>query len=86
MPSNNADAFSANSAFPSGGGGGFSASYADGLFGDGVTGTATIVGTTTLSAEAYYNNLTISGTGILKPAGFRLRASLLQLRRGCALS
>jgi hypothetical protein len=69
MAGNGADVFSVNNSF---GGGGFSTGYGDGLFGDGVTGTATITGTTTLSAEAYYNNLTISSTGILKPAGFRI--------------
>jgi hypothetical protein len=70
MASNNADAFSANSAFP--GGGGLSSSYGSGLFGDGVTGNVTITGTTTLTSEAYYGDLTIGATGILKPAGFRI--------------
>ena len=73
MSSNNVDAFSENTAFPGGGGGtGLSALYGDGLFGDGYDGNATIVGTTTLTKETYYNNLTISGTGIVKVAGFRL--------------
>ena len=66
------DVFASDNAFPSGGGGGFSANYGQGLFGDGLTGNATIVGTTTLTAEAYYDNLTITSTGILKPAGFRI--------------
>lgn len=55
-----------------GGGSGLSASYGQGLFGDGFDGDATIVGTTTLAKEMYYNNLTIAGTGTLKPAGFRI--------------
>jgi hypothetical protein len=55
-----------------GGGTGFSASYGDGLFGDGYDGNATIVGVTTLTRETYYSNLTIAATGTVKPAGFRL--------------
>jgi len=55
-----------------GSGGAFSASYGDGLFGDGMDGDATIVGTTTLTRETYYGNLTITGTGVIKPGGFRL--------------
>ena len=74
MSSNNVDAFSENTAFPGGGGGGggFSTFYGDGLFGDGVDGNATLINVTTLTKETYYNNLTITGTGVLKPAGFRI--------------
>lgn len=63
-----------NSFFASGAGGssgGFSVKYGDGLFGDGVDGDATIVGTVNLGRETYYRNLTITGTGALKPSGFR---------------
>lgn len=74
MSANNADAFSANTAFPGSGSssGGFSAGYGLGLFGDGSDGDATITGTTTLSKEMHYNNLTISATGTLKPNGYRI--------------
>jgi hypothetical protein len=49
-----------------------SLAFGAGYFGDGVDGDATIVGTTTLSKETYYNNLTISSTGVLKPNGYRI--------------
>jgi hypothetical protein len=43
------------------------------LFGDGSDGAVTISsGTTVLSREMYYTNLTISGTGSLDPNGFRV--------------
>ena len=44
------------------------------FFGDGSDGNLVIASgvTVTLTAEAYYNNVTISGGGILKPAGFRV--------------
>ncbi len=43
------------------------------LFGDGSDGNVTITsGTTTLVRDMFYNNLTISGTGSLNPAGFRV--------------
>lgn len=75
MAGNGVDVFSSSNAFPGGGGGGsggFSASYGLGLFGDGSDGDATIVGTTTLTKETHYNNLTITSTGILKPNGHRI--------------
>ena len=49
-----------------------SASLFAAYFGDGSDGDATVSGTVTLSKETHYNNLTITGTGILKPAGFRV--------------
>lgn len=46
------------------------------IFGDGSDGTATISsGVTTLTRDMYYDNLTISGTGRLNPAGFRVHVS-----------
>jgi len=67
---NGADVYGGSSnAF--GGSGGLSANYGDGIFGDGYDGDVTITNTVTLSKETYYNNLTITGTGTLKPAGFR---------------
>lgn len=67
------DVFSADNAFSGGGGGsGLSAGYLAQYFGDGLDGDAVISGTTTLTKEMYYNNLTITGTGTLKPAGFRI--------------
>ena len=58
---------------PIGGGGGSTYTpTVDGWFGDGLDGDATIVGTTTLTRETYYNNLTITATGTVKPGGFRL--------------
>lgn len=45
-------------------------------FGDGSAGDVTISsGTTTLSADAYYKNLTISGTGSLRTNGYRVFVS-----------
>lgn len=42
-------------------------------FGTGQDGNVTInSGTTTLTRDMFYNNLTISGTGILRPNGFRI--------------
>lgn len=42
-------------------------------FGNGADGNITIsAGTTTLSAPAYYNNLTLNGTGVLSPSRFRV--------------
>lgn len=67
ITSNNVDVF----AVTVGGGGGVSAQFGDGLFGDGYDGDAVLSVTTTLIRETYYNNLTITGTGTLKPAGFR---------------
>jgi len=56
-------------AFPSAA---FSTAYGNGLFADGFDGDVSIAGTTTLTKEMHYNNLTISATGILKPAGYRI--------------
>lgn len=43
-----------------------------GLFGDGGDGNATITGTTTLTREMHYDNLTVNNGGVLKPAGNRI--------------
>lgn len=55
-----------------GGGGGFSTGYGGGLFGDGIEGDAVLAVLTTLTKETYYNNLTITSAGTLKPAGYRI--------------
>jgi hypothetical protein len=39
-------------------------------FGSGIDGDVTITGTTTLTRDMYYNDLTITNTGVLIPAGF----------------
>jgi hypothetical protein len=50
-----------------------STSFLDGYFGDGSDGDVTIAaGTTTLTRETHYNNLTLAANAILKPAGFRI--------------
>jgi hypothetical protein len=50
-----------------------STSFLDGYFGDGSDGDVTIAaGTTTLTRESHYNNLTLAANAILKPAGFRI--------------
>ena len=50
-----------------------STSFLDGYFGDGSDGDATLAaGTTTLTRETHYNNLTLAANAILKPAGFRI--------------
>ena len=62
--SNNTDVFAQTI------GGGTSATLFDGAFGDGSDGDGLITGgTTTLTRDWYYNNLTIDSTGILKPRG-----------------
>jgi hypothetical protein len=66
ITSNNVDAFLDNVLGPS--------SF-DFLYGIGVSGSATIAGTTTLTSEAHYTDLTITSTGILKPAGYRIFVS-----------
>jgi hypothetical protein len=43
-----------------------------GMFGDGLSGNATITGPLSLSNDAYYNDLTISGAGSIFLNGFRL--------------
>jgi len=52
-----------------------STSYGSGWFGDGIDGDVTISNTVTLTKEMYYKNLTITSTGTLKPAGFRIFVS-----------
>ena len=66
ITSNNVDAFLQNALDPS--------SF-DFTYGTGLSGSATISGTTTLTTEAHYTNLTIASTGILKPAGYRIFVS-----------
>jgi hypothetical protein len=66
ITSNNVDAFLQNALDPS--------SF-DFTYGTGLSGSATISGTTTLTTEAHYTDLTIANTGILKPAGFRIFVS-----------
>jgi hypothetical protein len=68
ITSNNTDAFAVTVA-----GGSTSTTLFDGAFGDGSDGNGNITGgTTTLTREWHYNNLTITGTGILKPRGHRI--------------
>ena len=66
ITSNNVDAFLQNALDP--------ASF-DFSYGIGASGSATIAGTTTLVSEVHYTDLTITSTGILKPAGFRVYVS-----------
>lgn len=48
----------------------------NGIFGDGSDGAVTFSsGTTTLTRDMYYSSLTISGTGTVSPAGFRIFVS-----------
>ena len=68
ITSNNTDAFAVTVA-----GGSTSTTLFDGAFGDGSDGNGNITGgTTTLTREWHYNNLTITGTGILNPRGHRI--------------
>lgn len=58
------------------GGGTYDSAFLLQWFGDGSDGDVTISsGTTTLTRDMYYNNLTINGTGILNPNGFRVFVS-----------
>ena len=65
--SNNVDVFQLTVA-----GGGTSATLFDGAFGDGSDGNVTISTPVTNTREWHYNNLTITGTGTLKPRGHRI--------------
>lgn len=59
-----------------GSGGGSSGMSDYQLFGDGIDGNVTISsGTTVLTRDMYYNNLTLSGSGVLDPAGYRIFCS-----------
>jgi hypothetical protein len=49
-----------------------SASMFTAYFGDGSDGDVTVSGTASLTKEMHYNNLTITGTGVVKPQGFRV--------------
>ena len=49
-----------------------SQTYGLGYFGDGSDGDAIITGSLTASRELYYNNLSITGTGSLRPNGWRI--------------
>jgi hypothetical protein len=46
--------------------------FFDSIYGDGSRGDATITGTTTMNEDRFYNNLTISSTGILIPNNYRI--------------
>ena len=67
ITSNNTDVFAVTVA-----GGSTSTTLFDGAFGDGSDGDITISTTVTNTREWHYNNLTITGTGILKPRGHRI--------------
>jgi hypothetical protein len=78
-----------NTFFPTGGGGGggVSSDFGNGLFGDGSSGAATIVGTVTLTEEKHYTNLTISTGANLKVGGFRVFVSgLLTIDSGGSIN
>jgi len=49
-----------------------STSYGLGYFGDGIDGDAIITGSFTALREYYYNNLSITGTGSIKPNGYKI--------------
>jgi hypothetical protein len=44
----------------------------DAIYGNGIDGDATISSSVTLTSDAYYRNLTITGTGFLRTNGFRV--------------
>lgn len=52
------------------------------LFGDGSDSDATITGTTTLTEDMFYRNLTIAGGGVLVTSGFRVFVSGVLLNLG----
>ena len=56
----------------SGGGGAAVMTGPLGQYGNGSGGDFTVTGTTTLTAEMYYDNLTVNAGGTLKPAGYRI--------------
>lgn len=47
-------------------------SFFDTIYGDGSRGDATITGTTTMAEDRYYNNLTITSTGVLNPNNYKI--------------
>lgn len=48
------------------------ASLYDAVYGDGSRGDATITGTETLSEDRFYNNLTITSTGVVVPSNYKI--------------
>lgn len=46
--------------------------FFDSIYGDGSTGDATVTGIDTMTSDRYYNNLTITATGILNPNNYRI--------------
>ena len=57
--------------------------YADPIYGTGSDGDATISSNTTLTADMYYNNLTVNANVVLNTGGYRLFVkNLLQLGNG----
>jgi len=64
-----------------------STTYGLGYFGDGIDGDATITGSFTLSREFYYNNLILTGTGSIKPNGYKLYVKeTLTINSGCSIN
>jgi len=66
--SNNVDCFAETVSS----GGGLSTDFGLAYFGDGTDGNVTITNLTTATREQHYNNLTITSTGTLKVAGYRI--------------
>jgi hypothetical protein len=61
--------------------------YLVGLYGPGYDGDLTVSGTYTLSRETYFNNLTLTGTGTVKPAGHKLFVKgTLTINSGCSIN
>lgn len=61
--------------------------YLQGMYGPGFDGDLIVTGTYTLTRETYFNNLTISGSGVLKPAGYRLFVKgILTINSGCSVN
>jgi hypothetical protein len=59
----------------------------DGWFGSGIDGNLTVVGTLTLTRDAFYNNLTVPAGTTIKPAGFRLFvANTLTIEAGASIN
>lgn len=58
-----------------------------GVYGYGVDGDVTVTGTYTLTKETYFNNLTLTGTGTVKPAGYKMYVKgTLTINSGCSIN
>ena len=57
------------------------------IYGAGYDGDVTVTGTYTLTRETHFNNLTVTGSGVVKPAGYRIFVkNTLTINSGCSVN